>query len=359
VGSFSEVALEKKLAGKTVSVTPYLGDIEEGFRGSSSIADVETLFQLLYSYFTDPREDREAYANMVRSLATAAQNREAQPGRVFSERVRQVLRSGHYTAEPLSVERISEIDFERALEIYAERFADAGDFTFVFVGNIEPRDLEPYLERYIASLPSLPAEESWRDVGIERPIDVVLDEVRAGIEPQSQVIIVFHGDYEWSRNNNHLLLSLADALRIRMREVLREDESGTYGVGVRASFDRYPRERYTVQIYFGTSPERAVELAERAMNVVAELSTAPPADIYLTKVKATQTEGYQLDIKENSYWINGIKNAVLHDRELRSILAYPELIDALDAEDLTEAARRYLDTDRYVRVILYPQEDGD
>ena len=240
------------------------------------------------------------------------------------------------------------------MEIYAERFSDAEDFTFVFVGNIAPDALEPYLLRYVASLPITDRNESWIDPGIERPVGVVADEVRAGIEPQSHVTIIFHGDYEWSRENNHLLLSLADALRIRMREVLREDESGTYGVGVQASFHRIPRQRYIFQIYFGASPDRAEVLAALAMEIVDEFKTVLLADIYLTKVKATQQETFELDIMENRYWLSSIKNALLHDREFSTILTYPQFVAGLDSEGILTAARRYLDENRYLQVILYP-----
>jgi zinc protease len=359
IGSFSATALEKKLAGLTVSVTPYIGTIEEGLRGMSSVRDTETLFKLIYTYFMPPREDSEAYGNLIRALETIAQNRESQPGRLFSERIQEILSGGHYTTEPLTAERVKNIGQLRAQEIFTERFSDAGDFTFVFVGNISPPDLETYLVEYIAALPAGDRMESWRDLGIERPAGLVTDTVVAGLEPKSQVITIFHGDYEWGRVNNHMLLSLADALRIRLREVLREDESGTYGVGVRAGFERFPKQRYTMQIYFGTSPDRAEELANLAMDTIFDFVATSPADLYLTKVKTTQREQFTLDIKENSYWVSGIKNAALHGRELSSILDYPELIDALDAQDIATAAKRYLDRGRYVRVILFPAAADD
>jgi predicted Zn-dependent peptidase len=109
-----------------------------------------------------------------------------------------------------------------------------------------------------------------------------------------------------------------------------------------------------MQIYFGASPDRVEALADLAMETIDEFRDNPPAQEYLTKVKATQRESFELDIRENSYWVNGIKNALVHGRELSSVLAYPELIDALDAEDIAETARGYLDEERYLRVILYP-----
>ena len=357
-GGHSAVALEKKLAGKRVTVIPYIDPIEEGLRGRSSLDDVETLFQLIYGYFSFPRTDDQAFANLIRGLKTSVQNRDSQPRRRFTERINELLNSNHYTASPLTVERIDTIDPGRAAEIYAERFLDADDFAFVFAGSIAPDDLEPFLTNYIAALPSSERDETWRDLGVERPFGIVDDSIRAGIEPQSQVAIIFHSDYEWSKANNHRLLSLAESLRIRLREVLREDESGTYGVSVRARFERYPRERYSIQIYFGTSPERAEELSDLAIKVVREHRENPPDTEYITKVKATQQEKYELDIRENSYWVANMKNAILHGRAFSSILSTPEYIAGLDAEDLLSAAGRYLDENRYIRVILYP-DSGD
>jgi zinc protease len=359
IGTLSAINLEKALAGKTVAVSPYIGTIEEGFRGMSSVEDLETLFQLIYGYATTPRREQDAYDNLVRTLETIAQNRASQPSRVFSDRIQALLSSDHYTAAPLTTDRILEIDYDRTHEIFHERFGDFGDFTFVFVGNIQPEDFETLVLTYLALLPSAGRIESWPDPEIARPEGVIVDEVRAGIEPKSQVVLIFHGDYDWSRNNNYLLQSLADSLRIRLREVLREDESGTYGVGVGANFERYPVERYAFQVVFGTSPARAEELTQRTFEIIAEFKQTRLDEIYLTKVRSTQQESFELNIEENGYWVNGIKNALIHGRDLSSILTYPDLVEALDAEDIQTAARRYLDESRFVQVTLYPEPEDE
>ena len=53
------------LSDKVFSLSPYIGQLQEGFNGSSSVKDVETMLQMLYLYFTEPRFDETARNNFV------------------------------------------------------------------------------------------------------------------------------------------------------------------------------------------------------------------------------------------------------------------------------------------------------
>jgi zinc protease len=222
---------------------------------------------------------------------------------------------------------------------------------------MEPSLVRPLVERYLASLPSEDGEERWADPGIERPSGVVTDTVEKGIEARSRVSFVFHGDYEWSREENHVLRSMASALETRLREVIREEEGGTYGIGVWASPSRYPDPEYLLHITFGTDPERAENLADRVLAVISEITDEGLESSYARRVRTTQTEEYEKDIETNGYWMSTMQGLYFHELDPTRILEYPELVEAVDAELLTDAARRYLDPDQYIELILYP-EDG-
>jgi zinc protease len=355
LGTFSRVALEKKLSGQTVSLTPYISELDEGMRGSSSVKDLETLFQLIHLSFTDVRRDEEAFETYLRNLRNQISNRENQPFAVFSDTVTELLYQDHPRRQPLSEEEIAAIDLDEALQIYRSRFADADDFTFFFVGNFDEQTIRAHIERYIASLPSRPGSEEFADVGVDYPDGVITDEVYKGVEPASQVAIIFHGPYEWNRTNNHHLQSLAAVMDTRLREVIREDESGTYGIGAFGAQIRYPRERFLFQIVFGTDPDRVEELVDRVFDVIEEIKSEPLEERYIENVRETQRREYETGLKQNEFWRSNLRHVYFHGREPGTILTLPDYIESLSAEDVQQAARRHFPTDSYVQVVLYPE----
>jgi zinc protease len=356
LAGFTAAELDNVLAGRTVSMTPYISELTEGMEGSASRRDLETMFQLAHLYFTEPRRDEQAFSAFMRRLRTRVENRRAQPENVFFDRLRAILARGAERRQPLTVEKLEEIDLDAAYDFYTERFADAGDFTFFIVGSIEPSLVRPLVERYLASLPSTDGGEQWADPGIERPTGVVTETVERGIEARSRVSFVFHGEYPWSREENHVLRSMASALETRLREVIREEEGGTYGIGVWASPSRYPDPEYLVHITFGTDPERADELADRVLSVISDITEEGFESSYAQRVRTTQAEEFEKEIETNGYWMNTLQGLYFHELDPARILEYPELVDGIDAGVLTEAARRYLDTDRYIELILVPEE---
>ncbi len=354
---FSKTELEKKLAGKTVSVSPYVNELEEGLRGSSSIKDAETLFTLIRLYFTSPRHDPVGVEHLRRRLEAQVQNREAQPDQIFFDTYNQILSSYHYRSTPLTEETLGRIDFQESYEVYRERFADPGDFTFFFVGSMSAADLRPLIETYIAGLPSTGTSERWVDRGIEEPTGVLRRTIEIGLEPISKIMLTFHGPYTWNRENNHRLLSLSDTLNIRLREVIREDEGGTYGIGAYPSYSRYPDPHYLVQIYFSTDPARTDELVEKVLGVTRSMQREELDDSYVSRIQETQRQKYAQSLRDNGYWLSVLKHAVFHGRELKSILELPEYIDELSADELRDTARKYLDEDTMVQLILLPEEE--
>ncbi len=356
LGNFGSIELGKALAGKVATARPFLGELEEGVSGFASPQDLETMLQLLYLHFTAPRLDDEAVRSILSRLMIAVENRLSDPGTVFRDKLGEVLSQGHLRRRPFSKELLAEVDPQKALEIYRERFADASDFTFVLVGNFTPGEIRPLVETYLGGLPSTGRVESWRDLGIRKPEGKVRFTVEKGLEPKSQVRLVFSGPAEWTREESHLLRSLASVLVIRLREVLREDLSATYGVGVSGGISLRPREEYTVSIAFGCSPEEVEELIE-TLFVELEKAKTEGIDIsYVEKVQEAQRRKREVDVRENSFWSQVLRNYYTFGWDPRQIHDYGELVDSVTPERLREAARRYFDPERYVLGVLSPEK---
>ncbi len=355
VGEFNLVDLQKVLTGKAVSVFASIGSLSEGMSGRASPADVETLFQLIYLYFTAPRRDSTAFLSFKSRLQASLANRSVSPEGAFQDTLQVTLSQYHYRTRPISSELLEEMDLDVSYAFYKDRFADASDFTFVFVGAFDPDSLKPLVQTYLGNLPSIGREETWVDVGIDPPTGVIRKTVRKGIEPKSRTQIVFTGPFEWTRENRYALRSLSDVLRIKLREVLREDLGGTYGVGVSGSSARDPDQEYSFRISFGADPERLEELTEVVFQQIDSLRTHGPTQEYIDKVKETQRRSRETNLRRNGYWLGRLSAAVRHGTDPRNILDDEKFIDGLTAEMIRAAAEMYLRTDNYVQVSLFPE----
>jgi zinc protease len=355
VGEFSLVDLEKVLAGKAVGVSPYISSLYEGLSGSASPQDVETLFQLVYLYFTTPRKDRDAYLAFRQQITEGLRNRAADPEGTFRDTVDVTLWQHHPRRRPATVELYEEMDLDKSVEFYRDRFADASDFTFVLVGNLDPDSLRPLVETYLGGLPSIGRVETWRDVGMRYPSGVIRKTVQRGVEPRSQTVLAFTGTWEYGRRDQYVLRALGSVLEIRLREVLREDLGGTYSVGVSSNGARRPSEQFSVKISFGSDPERVEELVGVVFQQIDSLKALGPTDVEVEKVQEMQRRARETALRENGFWTQMLLN---HDRfgtDAREILAYEDLVAALSVDRVREAARRYLRPDNYVLVTLYPE----
>lgn len=360
VGPFDKIELEKKLAGKVVRVAPWISSLREGLSGSASPEDVQTLFELIYAFFTAPRPDSTAFQAYQTRMKGSIQNRSARPETAFSDTIAVTMAQYHHRARPWSLELLDEMDLAASMAVYQDRFADAGDFSFFFVGNFTLEAMEPLVCTYLGGLPTTGREEAWRDVGIEAPAGVIDKAVYRGIEPKSQSRLIFTGPFEYDGWKNNLALrAMTSVLQIKLREVLREDLGGTYGVWISSSSARYPDEEYRISITFGSDPERVEELTQVIFEQIDSLKTVGTTNLYIDKVKEMRQRQREIDLKENSFWVGSLASLDFNGVDPRRLIQYPALVDSLTAEAVQQAAQSYFNMDRYVRVVLYPEETGE
>ena len=355
VGKFSVIDLQKFLAGKQVSVYPSIDDLSQGISGSASLRDVDTMLQLVYLYFTQPRLDTALVNTFIGRFKGVLANRSASPEAAFSDTL-QVTMAQHSPREaPVSVATLDRIDPFKSYDFYRDRFSDASGFTFVFVGNFKPDSLKPLVAKWLGSLPSRGRRETWRDTGIRPPTGVVERVVKKGAEPKARTALVFTGPFEYTRKNRYQLSALAELLNIKLRETLRENMGGTYGVSVSPSASREPYPAYRFTIGFGSAPERLEDLTAAALAQIDSVKRFGAAPEYLTKVKEAAFRAREVALKQNNYWLSQISTFDQNGWSLAEIPEGDKLIAALTSDDLKQAAIKYLRINNYVRVSLYPE----
>lgn len=356
LGNFTRVDLGKKLAGKAARVSPGISDMTESLSGSASPKDLQTLFELVYLDFTGARLDTSAWVAARGNAETFLANRGASPEEVFKDTVQVTMGQHAFRSRPLTAATLAEIDPERALAFYRERFADAGDFTFVFVGNVDTTALAPLVERYLASLPSTGRVDSTRVATPGAPVGVIEKTVRKGVENKATTLITFTGTCAYKPETRFAIRALVDAFQLRLTESLREKLGGTYSPSVTGYCSRTPRQEYTIQVSYGSSPDNVEPLAKTVFALIDSLKTQGPTAADVERVREQIIRGREVELKQNSYWIGGIVSREQSGEDIGGLTGpYDAMVRGLSAAQIKEAARAYLNVSNYARFLLLPE----
>ena len=358
VSDLSLVALDKYLADKNAGVRPYIGELKEGFSGNATPRDLETLLQLTNLYFTQPRLDSASFQSYITKNKAIYQDLLSNPQYYYQDRRARVLsqnnpRGGGYpTVDDWNKVELGEVD-----SVYRDRFADASDFTFFFVGNFEVDSLKPLLATYLGSLPSTNREETWQDVGVRPPSGAVEEDVFKGNDPKSMVNLTFTGEMDYDREEAFELNALIQALNIKLIEEIREKRSGVYGISARGSATKYPYEHYSISVGFPCAPENVDTLTQAVYDEIKKLQTNGPTQADLQKVKETLRREIETNLKENGYWLSTLEEAYFNNEDLNEIVDYEEAISELSVDELKSLANKYFNVDEAIEVVLYPEEE--
>ena len=355
LGPFNVIQLRNALAGKEASVSAFIDNDSEGLNGGASPKDLETMFQMIYLSFTEPRADRTAFGVLTSEMKAMLANQQASPDWAFQQTLNTTLAQNHYRARPMTPALVDEMNLDRSYAFYKDRFADASDFTFVFAGAFSYTDIRPLVERYLASLPSTRRLETWKDDGVRPPRGVVEKVVRKGIEPKSEAAIVFTGAFPFDSPHEVVLDALGIILEGRLRLSLREAMRGTYGVDVETRDTKIPEPRYSVTIQFGCDPERTEALVARLFQEVERLKAQGPTDVEVADARQALMVGHQTDTAENQRLVARISERYEFGQDVMDFFNLPGEYQKLSGAAIQDAARRYLDMGNYVRVTLFPE----
>lgn len=355
IANVDATMLQKMLAGKQVGISPFIGEDSEGFSGQTTPKDMSSFFELLHLYFTKPRKDKDAFTSFVQRTRTALENRGKNPDAVFGDSVRAFMTNYHPRSRSMSVADLEAVNLDKAFDIYKQRFANPADFTFYIVGAFEPEELEKQLCTYVASLPTVPARESFKDNGMRSRKGTADMTIRKGIEAKSTVARTYSGPMTYNTDERYALSALCEVLSIKLREKLREEKSGVYFVSVNPSFQKLPEQQYSITVYFGCNPDRVEELLEDVRTQIEAIQREPVDNTYITKVKEIQTKEREVALKTNRFWLNTMR-AVVRDGEPFSIVnRRPELIAALTADQILASAKKFLSTKNVATLVLKPE----
>ncbi|RRN77370.1 insulinase family protein, partial [Pseudoxanthomonas sp. SGD-10] len=357
IAEFDAIQLGKLLTGKTLGVSPFISTYKEGFSGFASPKDFETAMQLLYLYFTQPRKDINVFNTQKEEYQAVLANRGTNPSSVFQDTVSAVLTGYKDRARLISLEEVDLLDLDKALEFYESRFKSASGFLFTFVGNFNPEEIKPLLTKYLAGLPTSADKSTpaYKDLELYPVPGNIVKRVYKGMEDKASVVLVYHGYYNYSDEENLQLNALKSVLDIKILERLREKESGVYSPRVNLSYSKEPKPTYSIQISFSCAPANTDKLINAAREEVQalKLNGAKPDDI--TKFRAEQQRQHELRLRENNYWLQYLQSTYEQGKNPLILLSYPETLKNATALSVKQAANKYLDNNNFKQFILLPE----
>ena len=308
ISTFDLPQLQKKLAGKIANVSPGIGSMYEYMNGGCSPDDLETMMQLTYLYFNAPRADEDVVKSYINKQKSIYKNLFSNPQYWFFDQTSKIKYGDHPRMGFPTEEMLDKITLDKVMEVYKDRFADASDFTFFFVGNFEVEAMKAMTAKYLGNLPNIGRDENWKDLGINMIDGVIVKDLVKGEAPKSQIDMTYHGKYSgWTPKEVYKFYMAADLLRIKMRESMREDKGGVYGVGVRGNVSRYPKSQYSINISFNSEPDKVEELIKTGLNDIETIRKEGVQEKDLNKVKETRVQSRTKDLKENRWWMGNIQ----------------------------------------------------
>jgi zinc protease len=356
LGEYDYIGLQKKLSGNTAKLAPYIGELREGVNGSCSPKDLETMLQLNYLYFTGIRRDDEAFKSYVSRIRNMIKPMRAVPQVIFSDTLSKIITKNSPRVINVPTDaQLDQVNLDRIMDIFHDRFADASDFTYIMVGNFKTEEVIPVLEKYIGGLPSIKRTETWMDKTPEFPEGKVIVDVPENSEPQSQVAMVWDGDFKWKIKDRQGFSMLMDILAIKCRESMREDQGGVYGVSINGSASKIPETRYSITSSWGCNPENIEKLSQTLLDEMARIIKNGPTETDLNKVKETMIRERETQVRENSFWLSYLQNHYLYGNKILSLDEYKDFVNSFTVKDIKAVAKKYLDTQNYVRVALTPK----
>ena len=338
LGNFSAVELNKKLAGKQASVSSSVNVRSEGISANCVKKDFETMLQLVYLNFTSPRRDDDAFTSAIERSRNALKNQDLNPQTALQDSVISVVYNNNVRAKRFKEEDLDRISYDRLLEMYRERFANAGDFEYYLVGDVNADSVAPLLAKYLGALPAKGKKENYKMIDQrmtkgERECYFTKEQDT----PNSMNVFIYHSPMKETLRNDILVDMLQQAMTMLYTETVREDEGGAYGVPVSANLLDYPEELAMVQIVLPTAPEKRISMTAIVNDGIKKMMAEGPSEENLGKIKEYMLRSHQEDLKDNGYWMSSLVSKTRYNQEF--VEGYEDCVQSITVEDIKKVAQ--------------------
>lgn len=350
VAQYNDLTLEKMLAGKTATVTPFIDNDTRGMAGTSNVKDTKTLLELVYLYFTQPRKDPQAFKNLMEQQQEFLTNAHVNPMLAYNDTLHKVAYATNRMAS-MDKEQLKRVNYNRIMHIYKELFANAANFKLILTGNININKLRPLLCQYIATLPCNNAKET---IGTYEP--KLVDGKKTYIfhkkqtTPTAITTIVIKGKMEYNNRNELLMDAIGQLLRIVYTEKVREDKGGTYSVQASGNLQHHPDDEALLRIAFQTDPQKYNDLIPIVYKELEKMATEGPSQQDLDKVKAYELKVYNQVLRMNNYWEYVLYTDLYNGIDVDTNFRY--IVENMTCDDIRTTLRNLIDQNNCIEVTM-------
>ncbi len=351
---FDFLTLEKKRRGKALRVVPYIDSEEEGVKGVCVASDLKTWLEIMYLYLTDPRKDKAIFQNMMAKQESMLKNRNANPNVAYNDSLRYAAYGKSKRTEPMTADRLKEVDFERMYKIYHERFADLSGMNLIVTGDIREDEFEDLLCQYVASLPGKKGKNADCHPG-EHILDIQRGEITNVFHkemktPTAQTNILYTASLPYTSDNDLKLDVLSQIMRAVYTEKVREEKGGTYGVSVSGQFWKYPSEGCSMTVNFKCDPDKFSELLPIIDEQLQRMSQEGPTQEQLQKVKEYEHKNYDRAVLTNGWWeyvrYHELRDGIDFEKD------YMKKVDNLTTDDIRDFCKQLMAQKNRIQVTM-------
>ncbi len=356
LGDYTDSDLRKYLQGKQAGVVFGIEDYTRNLSGSTTVKDLPTLMEMIYMTFIDYNINENDFKTSQNQLVSQFATLMGHPQMIFQKDLAEALYTSALNQFPSS-ETFQAADREAGVAYIRNNLANAADYTFFFVGDLDMDTLLPLLEQYIATLPADAASATKSFVpnkGMEVRPGKETNSYSTKMEtPQVFANVVISGDMPYTPQNRILSAFASQVLSTRLLNKIREEMGATYSIGAQGQMSRVGNTNTVFQIDFQMKPELKDEVLAEVNNIVNAVAENVTDD-EVNPIKEFMQKSYAENKEQNSGWIGAMSATQLNGVDFFN--GVEETIEAITPADIQNFMKQLLSQGNYRVVILDPEQ---
>ena len=355
VSKFSSTDLRKQLSGKDADVSLGVDDYDVGVVGQGSPKDLETIMQLIYLQFTEPRFSKDDFDVIMNQYRPYFENAQTNPDYISTVERTKTLYGNHFRRQQITPAILDMVKFENVEPAYKALFSNAANFTTYIVGNVDLEVLKPLVEKYIGSLPVSKKLTKLADDGVRAVKGEVVNDFKVKMQqPKVGLTRIYTGPIDYTIKNRVAMNVLSQVLRSRYTISIREEKGGTYSVGVggRVMADYEPW--YQLIVLFDTNEQMADELSQIVIDEIKKIATEGPNAEDVEKTRKYLLKEYENQIQSNYNWVDWLDE--YNYRGVDFATEYKKAVEALTYDDLKALAAKVLADNNMAYIVMRPEK---
>ncbi|MBO6117869.1 MAG: insulinase family protein [Bacteroidales bacterium] len=357
IGQMDHNQLSKFQQKHSFGTTPYISDLREGINGNCTPKDFELLLQYTYMYFTSPRKDKEVLDVRIENLRSQLKQIQNSPEVAFQLQLNKSMYPNDKRSITIPTEKqINSLNIDKMYKIFRERFNNASDFTFEFVGNFDINEVKPLIEKYIGGLPSTGKTEQWKDVSPKFAKGVVDDAVYKGTDDKATLVLIMNKDFVNDAKEKRTVDIMGEILQIKVTEKIREELGATYSPYLGVDYSLEPTPEFTMTAYYTCAPDNVAKVEDATWEILDDMINNGTDEVNLAKAKEQLIKRRESQYSSsNNFWASVIQQSYIHNIKIANMEEFKDLVNSITADEVKAIAAKYLKHNEYVKVQLLPE----